>query len=161
MNQEQLLKSIAGEGLGWGFFIGETLPNEPGKLSEILVVNIAAEPNILEGRIVRNIISAISKQPVAKNREQRDRQLRKLIETAYVEYRHVAIVIRNAHHLPPRTIKQLKILQEGHNNHCPGIALIGDKEKIIKKVERTPAVYQRALEITKEGDLIPIAKHRL
>jgi len=153
MNQGQLFRSIADEGMEGGFFIGDNLPEESGTLGGVLVVNISAEKNNSISTIIKRIVNAISRQPVAKKHIDRDRQLLKLIETVYGEYKRLVIIINDAHLLPPRTIKPLKTFRESCDNPYPAVFFIGDKEKLIKKILKIPTICQRTSEITKDGKL--------
>jgi len=154
MTQADIFKNKVLSDPGRGFAIGECLPEEPGKMGGVLVFNLEAKPRMSDTFIVSGLIESLGKKPSRSN-ELRARQLKHLFSLAYQEHRHMVIVIRDSHLLPPKTIKKLKGLRENQDGQHPGIVLLGDMTRLARKINKLPEISQRASIITASGRLEP------
>ncbi len=154
MTRADIFRHVASVGLDVGFAAGERLPEQPGKMGGVLVIEIEAKPRMESSAITSSLISSLGDTP-ARNLEQRGRQLARLIESAGLEYHHLVLVavIGNANLLPPKTIKELKRLRESQGGPPLGIVLLGDMSKLGKKINALPEISQRTELITLDGEL--------
>jgi len=152
MNKAEIFRHVASAGLGVGFAAGEQLPDQPGKMGGILVVEIEAKPRMKISAITSSLISSLGGSP-ARNLGQRDRQFFRLIQIAGQEYNCMVAVFSNAHLLPPKTIKELKRLRDSQDGPHLGIVLLGNIAKLGKKIDALPEISQRTELITLNGEL--------
>lgn len=142
MTQEDVFRSAEG-----GFAFGFALPHEEGNLENFKVVSLEARKNDDASKLCSRIIEALGHKP-ERALLRRGEQLTRLFDS-YIECDFtIAIVITAAHVLAPRTLYDLKIMQEFSSVPFPksrlGIVLLGNPDKLEGLVEKHAGIYMRA-----------------
>lgn len=142
MTQEDIFRSAEG-----GFEFGFALPHEEGNLENFKVVNLEAKENDDASKLCNRIIEALGHKP-ERELLRRGKQLTQLFDY-YIECDFtIVIVITAAHLLKPRTLYDLKIMQEFSSvpfpKSRPGIVLLGNPDSLEVLVEEHAGTYMRA-----------------
>lgn len=142
MTREDIFRSAAGR-----FAFGFALPHEEGNLENFKVVNLEAKENDDASKLCNRIIEALGHQP-ERELWRRGRQLTQLFDYYIERDFTVVIVIMAAHLLKPRTLYDLKIMQEfssvPYPKSRPGIVLLGNPDRLRVLVEKHAGIYMRA-----------------
>lgn len=141
MTKEEIFRSVRG-----AFAIGFALPHEDGNLADFEIVHLEAQKNDDVSKLASRIIEAFGCSP-EREHSRRARQLSQLISSYVERGLDFVVVISSAHLLNPRTISNLKNIQEFSSlmflNSHPGFVLLGYPEKLEKSVEKNLGVAMR------------------
>lgn len=142
MTQEDVFRSAEG-----GFVFGFALPHEEGNLENFRVVNLEAKESDDASKLCGRVIEALGQKP-ERVLWRRGRQLTQLFDS-YIERDFiVVIVIAAAHLLNPRTLYDLKIMQEfssePYPKSRPAIILLGNPDELKVLIEKHAGIYMRA-----------------
>ena len=142
MTQEDIFRSAEG-----GFAFGFALPHEEGNLENFKVVSIEAKENDDASKLCSRIIEEFGHKP-ERALLRRGEQLTRLFDSYIERDFTLVIVVRAAHLLKPRTLYDLKIMQEfssvPYPKSRPGIVLLGNPDKLEALVEKHEGIYRRA-----------------
>jgi transcriptional regulator with XRE-family HTH domain len=160
LNEEGLTKErVFLEVLG-GYLIAEKLPQHDGWLNGIKVIEITAEKKDDIDSLANKIFWQIGIKPT-RGGAQRGRQLTDKFIDIYQGFRHLIIVINDAHFLPNATLNRLKSFRERINGDgiddykfVPGIILLGSLKTLISKVADIKEIGQRCIQINDQGQLV-------
>lgn len=154
LSRDRVFIEAASGGLGGGFVIGKQLPESQGWLGGIKVVEITAEKKDNADKVASKILGEFGIKP-NRGPEIRARQLKSSFKDIYQTYRHIVIVINDAHLLSKDTLRNLKSIHELtlDTGKLPGIILLGPLAAIITAINSIEDIKQRALFINEKGQL--------
>jgi hypothetical protein len=149
MTQEDVFRSAEG-----GFVFGFALPHEEGNLENFRVVNLEAKENDDASKLCGRIIEALGHKP-ERVLWRRGKQLTQLFDS-YIERDFIFVIVIAASHLMnPRTLYDLKVMQEfssePYPKSRPGIVLLGNPDRLGVLVKKHEGVYMRASSLPVHG----------
>jgi hypothetical protein len=137
-----------------GYLIAEQLPQVKGWLEGIKIIEISVERKDDIDGLANKIFKQLGTIPT-RGAAQRGRQLTDKFIEIYQEYRHLIIVINDAHLLSDTTLKKLKSFRERTDRYkmVPGIILLGPLNTLKSAVAGIDEIAQRCLQINEHGQL--------
>jgi transcriptional regulator with XRE-family HTH domain len=156
LTKAEVFREAALGGLGGGFVVGGKLPQAQGWLGDIKVFEITAEKVDDGNKIVAKILQESGINP-DRSLEIRARQLKALFEETYEKYRHIVVVINNAHILSTSSLQSLKSIHEiPDKGSLPGIVLLGRLVELSNSIATVESIKQRALLMTEQEHLVEL-----